>query len=176
MLFYPLIISHFVCVSNHPNHKVSIVGLDIYHGHLLCVCFLEDVCLLEELSFFVIIHFPESLSVCFVNFFSFLVVAAILFWRSTSWILFPWLLPVCPTTSCLSGSFSNHLGRVWFFLALVSFLLPRVCPFVLSPLIVPCVFSHSLSVGYFLCSLHLLPALRSELSPQPCCLIPPSVL
>ena len=79
MLFYPLIISHFVCVSNHSNHKVSIVGLDIYHGHLLCVCFLEDVCLLEELSFFVIIHFPESLSVCFVNFFSFLVVAAILF-------------------------------------------------------------------------------------------------
>ena len=37
MLSYPLIISRFLCVSGHPNHKVSIVGLDIYHGHFLCV-------------------------------------------------------------------------------------------------------------------------------------------
>lgn len=90
--------------SGHPNPKVSIVGLDIYHGHLLCVCFLEDVCFLEELSFFVIIHFPESLSVCFVNFVSFLIEAAMLLLKVH------FLDPLSLAASCLS----HHFLFIWF--------------------------------------------------------------
>lgn len=104
MLSYPLIISCFVCVSGHPNHKVSIVGLDIYHGHLLCACFPEAVCFLEELSFFVVIHCPESLSVCFVTFVSFWTEAAMLLLKVC------FLDPLSLAASCLS----HHFLFIWF--------------------------------------------------------------
>lgn len=51
-------------------------------------------------------------------------------------------------------------------------MLPSVCPFEMSPLIVSHVFNHSLSVGKFpIYSIHLLLALQLELPPLPCCLV-----
>lgn len=118
---YSLVISHFVCVSSHPNHNVSIVGLNIYHGHLLCICFLKDVCFLGELPFFVVIHFPESLShflSCFVNLFSFSAVAAILLLKVH------FLDPLSLAASCLSHHFLFYLVHFLTVLAMFDFFWP----------------------------------------------------
>jgi hypothetical protein len=95
----PLAISYFLCVSCHPHHKVSIVDLDIYHGFVLCVLTLMFV-FSGRLLFVVIISFAGSLSICFVNFFSLLLMVALLLLKF--YFLNPlFLAALCLTISCL---------------------------------------------------------------------------
>lgn len=89
----------------------------------------------EELSFFVVIHFPESLShflSCFVNFFSFLVVAAILLLKVHFLDPLSLAASVFPTTSVYLVHFLAILAMFDFFGPGI-ILASRVCPFVLSP-------------------------------------------
>lgn len=89
--------SYFQCVSGHPNHKGSVVGLDIYHDHFLCVLTLLLV-FSEELSCIVISSYPGLTFYLFCEFLPLVMVARLL-------LKVHFLKSLFLAASCLSNHF-----------------------------------------------------------------------